>query len=61
MGVEAGFVRSLMHDVVRGHPNDAHLALHFFPTELRDVVFIILKLKEDGNVAVDVLDLRPNR
>jgi len=61
MGVEAGFVRSLMHDVVRGHPNDVHLALHFFPTKLGDVVFIILKLKEDGNVAVDVLDLRPNR
>ena len=59
MGVEAGFVRSLMHDVRRGHANDVHLALHFFPQRLRDRICTLVKVKEDGSVAVDVLDLRP--
>lgn len=61
MGVEAGFVRCRMHNVLKGHANDAHLALHFFPPRLRSHVCTLVKLKEDGNVAVDVLDLRPAR
>jgi len=41
-----------------GHSHDAHFALYFWPTCLRNVVFVLVKVADRGVVVVDTMDLR---
>ena len=58
LSAEAAYANSAAHDLSAGHSHDAHFALYFWPTRLRNVVFVLVKVADRGVVVVDTMDLR---
>jgi len=58
LSAEAAYANSAAHDLSAGHSHDAHFALYFWPSRLRKVVFVLIKVADRGVVVDDAMDLR---